>query len=183
MLAQGEPCCWTDLERTVCSNPSCIIAEDRRVKAAERQARPRKYGDRFRGWSTGEILRNSGAIGRGAGGRGGRHERNEDCTSRCAVEGCESRAAAGAPYCLRCADEIEGLELWNRLAESRRVEKERIKRDRRENQRRGWFHALVDGVRRRLWIANLILAAAGLLYLGSVAAAVFVAWIDAGSVR
>jgi len=41
MLATGEACCWTDRERLVCSNPSCIRAEAAR-KAAARAPQPRK---------------------------------------------------------------------------------------------------------------------------------------------
>ena len=56
MLANGEPCCWVNAERNVCSNPSCIKAEARRVKEDAREARPRKYGERFKGMGYGQIV-------------------------------------------------------------------------------------------------------------------------------
>ena len=54
ILANGDPCCWVDVERTVCSNPSCIRAEARRVRAEEKAAK-RKHGDRFVGMGFGAI--------------------------------------------------------------------------------------------------------------------------------
>jgi hypothetical protein len=62
ILQTGEPCCWMDRERLVCSNPACIKAEARRVRleaekkiAAEKAAR-RKHGDRFVGMGYGAIV-------------------------------------------------------------------------------------------------------------------------------
>lgn len=54
MLANGDPCCWVNAERTVCSNPACIKAEERRQKE-ERKPLARKHGDRFVGWGKGAI--------------------------------------------------------------------------------------------------------------------------------
>jgi hypothetical protein len=31
VLVNGDGCCWTDRERMVCSNPSCIAAESARL--------------------------------------------------------------------------------------------------------------------------------------------------------
>lgn len=53
-LTNGEPCCWIDAERKVCSNPACIQAEGRRVRE-EKNAVTRKHGDRFVGWGKGAI--------------------------------------------------------------------------------------------------------------------------------
>jgi len=39
-LSEGDTCCWTNLERNVCSNPACIKAESARV-ARVKAARPR----------------------------------------------------------------------------------------------------------------------------------------------
>ena len=44
-LEDGDPCSWTDGERTVCSNPKCIVAEQQRrarIKAEFKASQPRK---------------------------------------------------------------------------------------------------------------------------------------------
>lgn len=50
-LETGDPCCWVDLDRSVCSRPVCISREAARV-AAERQGAPSRY----RGWGFGAIV-------------------------------------------------------------------------------------------------------------------------------
>jgi hypothetical protein len=54
LLATGDPCCWTDRERTVCSAPSCIVAEERRIRSL-RNVKPVKKRSRFHGWGYGAI--------------------------------------------------------------------------------------------------------------------------------
>ena len=51
ILHTGDTCWWTNDERTVCSNPSCIKAEQARVRAL-RLPKPRS---RFAGWGKGAI--------------------------------------------------------------------------------------------------------------------------------
>lgn len=41
-LGNGEGCWWTNNERTVCSNPSCIKAEEARVARAKEASRPKR---------------------------------------------------------------------------------------------------------------------------------------------
>jgi hypothetical protein len=48
-LLNGDACCWMTKERIACSNPDCVMAEERRVKAAQ----PRS---RFSGWGKGAIV-------------------------------------------------------------------------------------------------------------------------------
>lgn len=54
VLSTGEGCCWTNQERTVCSRPSCIVAETRRVRNL-RSVKPAKKRSRFAGWGYGAI--------------------------------------------------------------------------------------------------------------------------------
>jgi len=60
-LSTGDPCWWTNTERTVCSNPSCISAEIRRLRAEGKTRRElqkaarRLHGDRFVGRGYGAI--------------------------------------------------------------------------------------------------------------------------------
>lgn len=51
-LENTDTCCWIDESRTVCSNPSCIVAEQARLKAAGR-----KHGDKYRGWGYGAVVK------------------------------------------------------------------------------------------------------------------------------
>lgn len=54
VLADGEPCCWIDSTRIVCSNPACIIAEKaRRARAAALDAKPKSA---FANWGYGAIV-------------------------------------------------------------------------------------------------------------------------------
>jgi hypothetical protein len=55
-LGNGEPCWWTNNERTVCSNPSCIKAEEARLaraKEAAKAAQPK----RLRSYEVSDLIR------------------------------------------------------------------------------------------------------------------------------
>ena len=66
MLATGDPCCWTDSERTVCSQPSCLRAEKYRLAALRKKPGDggRKHGDRYAGWGYGAIVEDMRRRGR-----------------------------------------------------------------------------------------------------------------------
>ncbi|MDE2104122.1 MAG: hypothetical protein KGL39_43190 [Patescibacteria group bacterium] len=56
-LEDGDPCCWTDLQRTVCSNPACIRAESARVARARQAAITAGTPRKLRSWEIHEQIR------------------------------------------------------------------------------------------------------------------------------
>ena len=91
--------------------------------------------------------------------------------ARCVIDGCSSAAAAGAPYCLRCADEIEGLEIWNRQAGVRREQ-----RLRRRREFGAWGEKLVVRL-------TFPVAFGALFYLGWQLGRALVDWFGSGGTR
>ena len=51
ILPSGDPCCWLDAGRTVCSRSDCILQEKARVKALMPQTR-----GLYAGWGYGAIV-------------------------------------------------------------------------------------------------------------------------------
>lgn len=55
-LHTGDPCCWVDRTRLVCSNPACGTAEAGRKAAARLAARTDKPKSPYAGWGYGAIV-------------------------------------------------------------------------------------------------------------------------------
>lgn len=66
-LEDGEPCCWVDRTRTVCSNPACVKAEGDRIRKVNADCEAQKRARRLTSADVHRLI-----TGRGRRRRGGR---------------------------------------------------------------------------------------------------------------
>lgn len=87
----------------------------------------------------------------------------------CQTPGCSRFTEPGRAFCLECEDQLRELD---RVA---------FLRDRRDS-RRSAFGRTIERVRRRLWIANLILVLGVLAFFACAWADAIADWLQAGGI-
>lgn len=87
--------------------------------------------------------------------------------ARCRVKGCESLAAMGRAYCLRCEEEIDALRGWGERQDELR---EKVEAERRSAR-------LARRLRIALDIVNAVVVVAGVVYVGTAVAVWLLQWL------